>query len=252
MKTLKSIALVAFMAIVTVAAQAQTVDEIISKYFENTGGKDKWSALKNIKMSGKMKMQAFELPIYMIQEQGGKTKMGANFQGKEFVQIAFDGNNAWTTNQMTMKPEKMEAEDVENMKINAASDFPDPFLGYKEKGYKVELEGSETIEGTDCFKVKLTKKPIKVDGKPEDDITYYFFDKENFVPIMTRATGKKGQMKGIVQETMMSDYQEVSGLMMPFSISYKFNGQTAQSISMDKIETNIAIDPKEYAMPANN
>lgn len=249
MKTIKLFAMTVLMAVLTMRAQAQTVDEILDKYFANTGGKEKWAALKSLKMTGKIKAQSFELPIYMLQEQGGKVKMGANFQGKEIVQISFDGNSAWTTNQMTMKPEKIEAEEIENMKINGASDFPDPFLNYKDKGYKAELEGSETIDGTDCFKVKLTKKPIKVDGKQEDEISYYFFDKENFVPIMARSTGKKGQMKGIVQETMMSDYQDAGGLMMPFSIIYKFNGQAGQSITMEKVEANVTIDPKEYAMP---
>ncbi|MCU0340101.1 MAG: outer membrane lipoprotein-sorting protein [Spirosomaceae bacterium] len=250
MKTLKSIALTAILSLAAWSVQAQTVDEVIDKYFENTGGKAKWAALKSIKISGKAKAQGMEIPLTIVQEQGGKQKVSINFQGKEITQVAFDGSNAWTTNFQTMKAEKMEAEETENMKINGASDFPDPFLGYKDKGYKAELEGKETIEGTECFKVKLTKKPIKVDGKSEDEVSYYFFDTQNFVPIMSRTTGKKGQMKGIVQETLMSDYQETSsGIMMPFSMSMKFNGQVGQAMTADKVETNITIDPKEYVMP---
>jgi hypothetical protein len=192
MKTLKSIALTAILSLAAWSVQAQTVDEVIDKYFENTGGKAKWAALKSIKISGKAKAQGMEIPLTIVQEQGGKQKVSINFQGKEITQVAFDGSNAWTTNFQTMKAEKMEAEETENMKINGASDFPDPFLGYKDKGYKAELEGKETIEGTECFKVKLTKKPIKVDGKSEDEVSYYFFDTQNFVPIMSRTTGKKG------------------------------------------------------------
>ena len=32
-------------------------------------------------------------------------------------------------------------------------------LNYKEKGFSVELMGTETVDGSDAFKVKLTKKP---------------------------------------------------------------------------------------------
>jgi hypothetical protein len=249
MKKIKTLAISAFFALTAVASQAQTVDEILTKYFANTGGKEKWAAIKSIKMTGKVKAQAMELPVVLLQGADGKTKMSANFQGKEFVQMAFDGTTAWSTNQMTMKAEKMEGEDAENIKQDAVADFPDPFIDYKVKGYKVELEGKETVEGTECFKIKLTKKPQKVEGKEEENVVTYFFDTQNYVPIMSRTMVKKGQMKGMSQESLFSDYQEVNGLMFPFTISYRMNGQTGQSITMEKIETNVTLDPKDFAFP---
>jgi hypothetical protein len=36
-------------------------------------------------------------------------------------------------------------------------------LDYKAKGY-AGICGKETKEGTECFKVKFTKKPVTVDG----------------------------------------------------------------------------------------
>jgi hypothetical protein len=233
------------------AVQAQTADEIIEKYIKNTGGKDKWLALKSVKMAGKAKQGGLEFPFVSLQAQGGKQRQAFTFQGKEIVQPAFDGNSGWNTNMMTMKAEKMEAEDSENMKQESA-DFPDPFLNYKEKGYKVALEGKETVEGTECFKIKLTKKPIKVDGKPEENVVYYFFEPENFVPVATRTVAKKGQMKGATVETTFSDYQEANGLMFPFSIGQKINGQTFMTLAVEKVETDAPVDMKEFAFPAGN
>jgi outer membrane lipoprotein-sorting protein len=185
----------------------------------------------------------------MLQKAPNKQKVTLNFQGKEIVQPAFDGNEGWNTNFMTMKPEKMEAEDSEIMKQE--SDFPDSFWNYKSKGYSATLEGEETIEGTACHKIKLTKKPVKIDGKEEENFSYYFFDKENGVPVMTRSVGKKGQMKGVVSETLMSDYQEVNGVYLPFTLTQKMNGQVAVTIAIEKVEINANVDDKEFAFPNN-
>lgn len=248
MKSMKKISLLAIIVLSAITAQAQTADEIINKYIANTGGKDKWLTLKSVRMTGKAKQGGMEFPFVALQAEGGKQKNAFTFQGKEMVQPAFDGNTGWNTNFMTMKPEKMEAEDSENMKLDAA-DFPDPFLDYQKKGYKVALEGKETVEGTECFKLKLTKKPVKVEGKTEDNIVYYFIDTQNYVPIVSRSVLKKGQGKGTSIESVYSDYQEVNGLFFPFSIAQKANGQTAITIVVEKVETNIAVDAKEFAFP---
>lgn len=248
---MKKVMLFAIAALFTFAVQAQSADEIINKYIENTGGKDKWKALKSVKTTGKVKFGGQEFPLTIIQAEGGKQKVFASVQGMEFVQMAFDGTTGWSTNQMTMKAEKMEAEDSENMKRSAA-DFPDPFIDYAEKGYKVELEGKEKVEGTDCFKIKLTKKPEMVEGKEVESVSYYFFDAENYVPLVVKNTVKKGPAKGVMIETVLSDYQEVNGLFFPFSMTVKSNGQAGQTINIEKVELNAAIEDKVFALPTGN
>ncbi|MFZ1750125.1 MAG: outer membrane lipoprotein-sorting protein [Saprospiraceae bacterium] len=231
-------------------SMAQTADEIINKYIENTGGRDAWSKVTSMKSTIKIQAQGMEFPGVMLSKPM-KQKMAMTFQGMTIVQPAFDGEIGWQTNFMTMKAEKMESEDSELLKAEFA-DFPDPFLSYKEKGYKVELQGNETIEGTECFKLKLTKKPVMIDGKEEENSTTYFIDTENFVPIMTRSVIKKGPAKGKLSEATMSDYQEVGGLMLPFTIQQKFEGQTQAAITIEKVEFNVAIDDKEFAFPEGN
>ncbi|WP_228713904.1 DUF3108 domain-containing protein [Arundinibacter roseus] len=243
--------LVAALLLMTLSVQAQTADEILDKYFENTGGREKWASLKSVKMSGKVKVQGMEIPVEIVQTAEGLQKVTINFQGKEITQMAFDGNEGWSTNFMTQKAEKMDAEASANMK-QETSDFPDAFLNYKEKGYAVALEGKETVEGTETFKVKLTKKPVKVEGKEEENVSYYFFDTENYVPIMTRSTLKSGQMKGASVENVMSDYQDADGFMFPYSLTTKYNGQTGESIQIEKVETNGTIDAKSFAFPEGN
>lgn len=244
----KSLILSAFAVFFAFVAQAQTAEEIIEKYLQNIGGKDKLRALKSVKMTGKLKAQSQEIPFTNIKAMGGKEKRIVNYQGKEIVQSAFDGTIGWTTNFMTMKAEKMETEDAENQK-REAGDFPTPFLDYATKGYKIALEGKEKVEGTECFKIKLTKKPMLVDGKEEENVVYYFFDTENYVPLVMKSIEKKGQMKGVSLELVFSDYQEINGIFFPFSLGQKFNGQAAYTIIMEKIEVNATVEDKEFALP---
>lgn len=222
--------------LITLNVQSQTADEILENYFRNIGGKEKFAKLEGLKMSAEVNAQGMKIPVELVQTKGGKMYVKINLQGQEMTQMAFDGETAWGLNFMTMKPEKMEQEMVDNMKIDN-QDFPDPFLNYSSKGYKVENLGKETKEGTPCFKIKLTKKQHTVDGAKVDNVVFYYFDAENYVPIMTESEIKSGPMKGQMSISTMSDYQEVDGLFFPFSMN-----QGGQPLTINKIELNPSVD----------
>lgn len=237
-----------FTAIATV--QAQTADDILAKYFENTGGLAKWQALQGVKMTAKLSQMGMEIPLTMIQMRDGRQATVVNFQGKEIKQGVFDGTTLWSHNFMTMKAEKSDSEATENFKLQAA-DFPDPFLDYQKKGYKVELLGKETVEGTECYKIKLTKKPIKVDGKPQDNISFYFFDANDYVPIMMESEITSGQGKGMISQGKMSDYTEVNGMLFPFTMTQGIKGGPGQPITISAIELNPKVEASVFALPAD-
>jgi hypothetical protein len=239
------------MAIVfALAAQAQTADEIIEKYFENTGGKAKWEAVQGLKYTAKVKIQTMELPMTMIQLKDGRQTSSVSVQGMEFRQEVFDGNTLWGTNQMTMKPEKSDAEATSNYKANLGGDFPSPFLNYKKKGYKVELLGKETVDGSETFKIKLTKKPIKVDGKEAESIEFHYFDTENYVPLIVESEIKSGPAKGTVMQNKLSDYQDVNGLLFPFSLNVGAKGQPGgQNLVFTTVELNPKVEASAFAFP---
>lgn len=242
MKILKTLT-IAFLLTAIAPVSAQTADEIIGKYLENTGGKTAWEKLQGIKMTATASAQGMEIPVEIYQTKDGKQLVKINFQGQDITQIAFDGETMWTTNFMTMQAEKSDAETTENMK-KQIQDFPTPFINYKEKGFTVELMGKETKEGTETFKVKLTQSPIMVDGIEEPNVSYYYFDTENFVPIVSESEIKQGPMKGQMNVSTMSDYQEVNGLYFPFALS-----MSGQAIKLKEVVLNPEIDNKMFAFP---
>ncbi len=242
MNALKSI-LVALVLAISTSFYAQTADEIIENYFENTGGKENWEKLEGIEMIGVMKMQNMEIPFEQVATKDGKQVVSIELQGSKMVWSAFDGETSWQRNQMTMEAEKSDNEATENMK-KQVKDFPDPFLNYKEKGYTIELIGKEIIDGTETFKIKLTKDPILVNGESKPSISHYYFDTENFVPIVVESEINEGPMKGQSVKSTISDYQEVNGVYFPFSISNQF-----QTMNFKDIKLNPEVNASLFVFP---
>ncbi|WP_339786591.1 MAG: hypothetical protein ACMVP2_15305 [Imperialibacter sp.] len=220
-------------------AQAQNVDDILASYFEITGGLSNWKNLKSMKMTGKMLQGGLEFPAIMSQKYPNKFRMDIDIQGKKIIQ-AYDGKEGWMINPLAQitEPKVLTAEEVKEMEDNQ---MEDEFIDYKSKGHAVALDGEENIEGTDCFKVKLTKK--------SGDIEYHFFDKDNNVPIMVRTFAKTGPTEGQPVETFMSDYDAVGDFMLPFSMTTKFQGQTVMQIVVDSYDLNATLDDSVFALP---
>ena len=247
MKKLNYLLLTAFALLISTSFNAQTVDEIIENYIENTGGAENWQKVKSIKMNMSVNQMGMDIPIEQYSS-AERTYTKFSLQGQDIMQGVFDGETLWSTNFMSMKAEKSNQDDIENVK-NALSEFPDPFLNYKEKGYIAELMGVETLEGSDVFKVKLTKKPNLVDGEEVPNVTIYYFDAENFVPIMTHQEMTEGPAKGTIMEAKMSDYQEVEGLYMPFSMTQGIKDQPGQALIIKSIEINTVVDDSNFKFP---
>jgi len=245
MKTIKTLVIL-FLFTAIVPMSAQTADEIINNYFENTGGKASWEKLQAVKMTATANTQGMEIPVEVFQTKDGNQLVKINFQGQEIVQQAFDGETMWSTNFMTMLPEKSDAEATENMK-KQINDFPSPFLNYKDKGFTVELMGKETKDGTETYKIKLTQSPITVDGVEQPNVSYHYFDTETFVPIVSEHPITQGPMKGQMNVSTMSDYQEVEGLYFPFALS-----MAGQGIQLKEVIVNPEIDKAIFAFPVTS
>ena len=245
---MKKFALLILAICVSFTINAQTADEILDSYFENIGGLENLKKVEGMKMIAKVNQQGMEIPLEIVQLKSGKQMTVINFQGKEMKQGVFDGETLWSTNFMTMKAEKSDAEATANMKLET-NDFMDPFIDYKEKGYTVELLGKETIDGAETFKIKLTREPVTIDGNEEESVSFYFFDTENYVPLAIQNEVKSGPAKGMISEVTFSDYQEVDGLYFPFSMTQGVKGQPSAPITITSIELNPTIDDSAFAFP---
>jgi hypothetical protein len=239
--------MIALLALASFNVSAQTVDEIINSYYETVGGK-KWEEVKAMKMTANIEQGGMQIPFVIVTTKEGKTYTEVTFMGNTMIMNAFDGKKSWTTNFMTMQPEESTTDDSENAK-RAAQEFPNALINYKKLGYKATLLGKEKIDGTECHKIKLDKKTMLSDGKEIPNVEYYYLDAENNVPIMFETEINSGEMKGKTAQTKLSDYQEVEGVMIPFSTTQGIKDGPSQGIQFESIEINPTIDEKKFSFP---
>jgi hypothetical protein len=239
MKNLRQL-LIATTLFVASLTQAQTADEIINKYHEAIGGKEKLNKITSTTTEMSLNYGGQELPVFNYLDKEGRILTKVSFGGQEMIVMSYDGNKAFGFNQLTMKAEEMPAEMQENIK-QMKLDFPDAFLNYKEKGFKAEYIGKETKEGTECHKVKLTKLDMMVEGKKVPNVVFYYFDAQDNVPVMIETEVQGGPNKGQMAPSKMGEYTEVDGLMFPFSVDTD-NGPA----KIKSMKLNTKIDEKLF------
>ncbi len=244
---MKNLFLVGALSLISFFSMSQTAEEIANNYYQAIGGA-KWEAVKSVLMTANVDAGGMKIPLEIVQMKDGRMYTKINFQGQEIIQGAFDGKTSWSTNFMTQKAEKSTSDDNENA-IRESKEFPDALICYKKLGYILTLEGEEKVDGVACHKLKLVKKTLLVEGKEVPNVEYYYIDKDSNVPIMTEQEINSGEMKGQIGQSKYSDYQEVSGVILPFSISQGLKDGESQAISFDKVLINASIDEKTFVFP---
>ena len=232
--------ILAALALLAPAARAQTVDEIIARNVEALGGMDKLQSVKTLRSTATLKMGSFQAAVEAENKRPDKVRQEFILQGLAQVS-AYDGKTGWQVNpfQGRKDPELLSADDTKGLQVDA--DIDGPLVNYKQKGSVAELVGRDSVEGTDCYKIKLTLK--------NGDVRYYYLDAESYMVIkLETQTIIRGSLQE--RETYYGDYEKVDGIYYPFASE---SGQKDQpdrvQVTLDKIEVNVPLDDSRFAVP---
>lgn len=249
MKTSLKLIIALIFCSTTNLSQAQTAEDIVTNYIENIGGQEAWNAVENMKVTGIGRQQGVDYPFVATYMKDGRYVIEVDLQGTPFIVEAFDGKSSWAMNFQTQKAEAADSETSLNTKNGAQDEIVSPFFNYSDKGYKVELLGKDTWEGSEVYKVKLIMTPVVVDGKEEENTEIFYFDTENFVPIASEEKVTSGPAKGAMAQTLYSEYQEVDGKYMAFTQINKFNGNVGLEMLVKSVEFNVEVDENIFKIP---
>ena len=225
-------------------AAALTADELIAKNIEAKGGMGKLKAIGSMKLTGKLVFagdSGFELSFLQIVTRSGKVRQEAALQGLTNVQ-AWDGREGWQISPFNGRkdPEKLSADDAKGLMEDA--DIDGPIVDYQAKGNTVEFLGTEDVDGTEAYKLKVTLK--------NGDLKYYYLDPDYFLEI--RITTRR-VVRGTEQdfETDLGNYEQVAGVYVPFSAESGAKGAPKnQKLTFEKVEVNPPVDDAIFVFPA--
>src|SRR5436305_13077809 len=222
---------------------AQTADEIIARYIKTVGGIDRINAVTSIKRTGKFTGGGgFEAQILEENARPNLVRQEFALQGMTAVN-AYDGTTGWKIDPFEGKkdPESLSEEELKS--IIEDSDIDGPLVNYAKKGNKVESLGTETVEGSEAYKIKVTT--------PAGDVRTYFIDSTSYVPIKIET---RRMVRGAERnyETILGDYKEVNGWYLPFSIENGVKGNpNRQKVTYSKIEANVPMTSALFVRPGS-
>lgn len=222
----------------TFGLQAQDLQDVLDSYFE-TIGQDKLVDHESMTAKGKSIQQGMETNFTMYQKRPGSFRLEIDIQGAQMVQV-YDGEKGWMIAPWTGSMDPIEISGWQLDALARQSDFDGMLYNFKEKGYEGELIGTEDMEGTDVFKIKLTAK----DGS----VFYHYIDSDNYVLLKTTSIMKMGDSE-VESDTYYSNYKEKDGIIMPYSIESRANGQTASQVNITEVLFDAEFDDSIFAMP---
>ena len=208
-----------------------TADEIIARHITAIGGKDNLEKIKNVVMEGSLTVNGADITVIVTQVNNKLMRQDITAMGMTGYDFMTD-KEGWTFMpfQGMQKPEPKTPDEIRESQSDL--DITGALYNYAAKGNKVELLVTEEVEGTSCNKIKVILADTRVQT--------YFIDAKSDLIVKTLEK-RKINGKELELSTVFSDYREVEGIKMPFSISGMYG-----TILFSSIKVNQVIDDKLY------
>jgi len=223
-----------------------TAAQIAEKNVAARGGPMAWKAVQSITLTGKMdaggKVDTY-LPYTLQMKRPNKQRLAIEFAGQTALQV-YDGQQGWKLRPYLNRadPEPFSAEELS--KTQEGQGFDGQLIDYAAKGNKIDLEGTEMVEGQPTYRLKVTNKHghakhIWVDGK-----TF----------LEAKIEGHPRRFDGTMRplETYLSDYRTVDGVVIPYVSETRVQGVPAtHKMTIEKVALNQRLDDSLFAKPGS-
>ena len=198
-----------------------TVASVVDKYITAIGGKANLAKVSSYTMTASMSMQGQTIDFKTIKAQGGKELTLVNMGAMTLQKQVFDGKAGYSEQQgqkVVMTKEEI-ADNLKNTELFEELGFA------KSADYK--LAGIEKIGGEDSYVIKTADK------------SYYYSVKTGLKTGETETVKAQGQEMTI--PTVYSNYKDVAGVKMPYTITVNQMGMD-MTMNVKSYEVNQAKD----------
>jgi hypothetical protein len=214
--------------------KAQTADEIVNKYFDAIGGKDKIKQITSVYMEGSTQAMGSENPTTITILNGKGFKNETEFGGQKITQV-FTDKSGWAITPMggggaQELPEEAYKAGRDQINIGGA------LLDYAANGTTATLLGKDGNN----YKVKLVTKD-------KGETTYYFDATTYYLSKVVKKVNMGGQ--DAEANIQFTDYKKTDfGYTVPYTMNVDL-GQFQMVTTYKKVEVNKPVDPAIFNMP---
>ena len=223
-------------------ASAQSVDELIAKNIQAHGGMEKLKSIETVRTTGKYIFPGgFRGDLVQENKRPDKVREENIVQGAADI-VAYDGKTSWEINPFQGRKDPQLLSEDDSKALIEDADIDGQLIDYKEKGHKAEFVGHDPVEGTDCYKIKLTLK--------NGTVRYYYLDTDSYLELKIET---QRMIRGAIQDTesYFGDYEQVNGIYFAFAFESGEKGsQNRAKMTVEKIEINVPLDDKRFELPA--
>lgn len=218
--------------------------QIVDKNVAARGGLTAWRAIQSMTVIGKLDAGGKKdtlLPYKLQVKRPNKQRLAIDFAGHTALQV-FDGEHGWKLRPYLNRTDPEPFSPEELRKAVAQPQLDGPLIDYVAKGSKVELDGTEMVEGQGSYRLKLTTRQ----GHEER----IWVDGSTFLEVKLEGNPRHfdGRMRRV--ETYLSDYRRIEGVMLPFVAETRIeNVPGGHRMTIEKVVLNDRIDESSFAKP---
>jgi len=222
---------------------AQTVDGIIAKNLAARGGIAKMRAIRSMVLTARLATPdggQGSLTVRLLRP--NRIREEVIFSAMNSTR-AFDGQSAWLhsreNNREDVRP--LTGGDLDNLQDEAENGIDGPLADHASKGNKVELVGTEQLEGKPCYKLKITLH--------SGHIQFQYLDAKTFLEIREEIVRTVDGQDTVIEETV-GDYRREGGILFAHSfVSGVVGSPQRTTLTIDKFDLNPPVDKALFQMP---
>ena len=182
-----------------------------------------------------------QLPFTLNLKRPNKMRLEILVAGKTAVQV-YDGQQGWKLRPFLNRTDA-EPFTKEEAKTEAAGDDLDgPLIGSAAKGAKVDLDGSELVDGQPAYRLKVTQK--------NGDVKHVWVDAKSFLDV--KIDGFPRRMDGKMHDVYVyqRDFRKIEGVMIPFVVETAVAGYPdTHKMLVEKAAVNPKLDDALFTKP---
>lgn len=235
-----------------------SVAQIVDKNIEARGGLAAWRRVQAMSWKGMMgaggttyatitpkgqlrqgEREEMQLPFRLEFKRPLKNRLELDFNGETAVQV-FDGTSGWKLRPFLNRKDWVAYTPDELKQATSAFGIDGWLIDYAAKGARVELAGTDTVEGNAAYKLKVTRK----DGQ----VRYLWVDGKSFLDIKVDGEPRKLDGKMHAVAVYQRNFKAEQGLMIPRLQETMVEGvKNTEKIAIDGVTVNPNLDDSRFA-----